>query len=168
MSMGNYLITGRPGSGKTTVIHELQSRGITAHDTDAITGVTQLEDKASGEIIPWPDGPVDWDKCAWNWQEPALSKLLRDSETVFVGAIVGNQQKFYPLFSKIFILTLDVETLEKRLETHEHVRTVEEKSRIIANHFAKQQLLIEQGGIPILNSGPVGLVADEILRVASD
>lgn len=163
--MGKYFITGRPGSGKSTVIRELQRRGLTAYDTDAITGVTKLQDKSTGEIIEWPDGPVDWNRYAWNWQEERIVELINSADTVFLGAIVGNQREFYHLFDKVFVVTIDEVALSRQLETHEHDRVPEEKARLTANHMAKQQLLIDEGGIPITNSGPIDEVADEILQL---
>jgi len=163
--MGKYFITGRPGSGKSTIIRELQRQGFTAYDTDALDGVTKLQDKVTGEIVDWPDGPVDWGHFAWNWQEEQIQRLLASADTVFLGAIVGNQHSFYPLFDKVFVVTIDEKTLSRQLEAHEHKRTPEEKERLAANHMAKQKILIEVGGIPIVNSGPIDKVADKILRL---
>lgn len=163
--MGKYFITGRPGSGKSTVIRELQNRGFTAYDTDALPGVTVLQDKASGEVVEWPDGPVNWDRYVWNWQAKRIAELLASDETVFLGAIVGNQRNFYSLFDKVIVVTIDEQALSHRLETHEHDRTPEEKRRLIANHVKKQQLLIDEGGIPVTNTGSVESIVDEILQL---
>ena len=57
--MGKYLIAGPPGSGKSSVIRELQSKNITAYDADSYPGMTLLEDN-NGNHVPWPSGAIDW------------------------------------------------------------------------------------------------------------
>lgn len=161
--MGKYLITGRPGSGKSTVIYELARRGYQAFDTDELPEVTQLEEQETGKIVPWPNGPVDWSAYRWNWQDKGLRKLLEQEGDIFVGAIVGNQKDYYPLFDKIFALTLSIEALAKRLDTHSHERTSEEKARAIAVHIEKQQRFEDQGLLLISSEQPVTKIADEIL-----
>jgi hypothetical protein len=57
--------------------------------------ITRLEDH-TGRPAEWPEGPVDWSKYAWNWQEAGLQKLLTGTGTAFVAAIVSNQARFIP------------------------------------------------------------------------
>ena len=163
--MGRFLITGRQGSGKTTVIRRLQELGYTAYNTDELEGVTKLQDRLTGEVIGWPEGVVDWNKYAWNWQEEPLKQLLASDDTVFVGAVVGNQRDFYPLFDKIFVLTLDTDTLRKRLSIHEHEshHLPEEIDRISADHEEKQKKYIAEGGSPIQANRSVNEIVDDIL-----
>ena len=166
--MGKYLITGRPGSGKTTVIQELQQRGYQAFNTDDMPEVTQLEEQATGKAVPWPDGVVDWKKYTWNWQEDGLRKLLDLEGDVFIGAIVGNQKEFYSLFDKIFALTISAETLRQRLDSHAHQRTTTEKDQAIAVHNQKQARFREQRLVLIPADGPVNEVVDSILAQLND
>lgn len=161
--MGKYLITGRPASGKTTVIRELQRRGYAAYDTDSLDGVTELEEQSTGKIVPWPDGPVDWNTYIWNWQDDAIRKLLDQKGDVFVGAIVGNQQNYYPLFDKVFALTLSNQTHQERLNTHEHPRTQAEKDKAKANHDLKQARWTDQGLTLISSECTSAEVVDNIL-----
>lgn len=161
--MGKYLITGRSGSGKTTIIEELCRRGYQAFNTDDMTDVTQLEEQRTGKTVPWPNGPVDWTTYIWNWQERGLKKLLERHGEVFVGAIVANQKQYYPLFDKVFALTISTETLLQRLDTHSHNRTDDEKAKAIAVHDEKQNRFKEQGLILISADRPVGEVVDDIL-----
>ncbi len=163
--MGKYLITGRQGLGKTTVIKFLQENGYTAFNTDDLPDVTKLQDRQTGEVIDWPDGKVDWSKYAWNWQEQELKKLLASGKTVFIGAVVSNQVDFYDLFDQVFVLAVDATTLRSRLETHEHEShhlpgVIE---RILTNHETKQKLFIEEGAIPINAKGTTAEIVAEIL-----
>lgn len=130
--MSKYLITGRPGSGKTTVIQELKRLGYRAFNTDELDDVTKLQHRSTGEVVPWPKRPVDWTRFSWNWQEDTLKKLLAGDADVFIGAVVGNQKDFYGLFDKIFVLTVTLETLTQRFKTHEYKRTSEGIKRLLA------------------------------------
>lgn len=161
--MGKYLITGRPGSGKTTIIEALKRRGFLAFNTDDMPEVTKLEEQETGKPVPWPQGAVDWKKYIWNWQEDGLRKLLQTEGDVFIGGIVGNQQKFYPLFDKIFALTISAETLQKRLDSHAHPRTTQEKNGAISVHYNKQARFEKQGLVLIPADGSVNEIIDNIL-----
>jgi broad-specificity NMP kinase len=163
--MSNYLITGSQGSGKTTVIKQLQKLGYTAYNTDDLPDVTKLQDIETGETIEWPDGKVDWSRYAWNWQEKEIMKLLRNDDTVFIGAVVSNQEKFYDLFDKVFIIIVGPETLRRRLLSHEH------KShhlpgfieKMILNHEKRQNEYIKNGAIPVSGEGTPSEIANSIL-----
>ena len=80
--MGKYLIAGPPGSGKSSVIRELQSKNITAYDADSYPGMTLLEDN-NGNHVPWPSGAIDWKKYQWNWQLDLVRKMLKTKKNVF-------------------------------------------------------------------------------------
>lgn len=164
--MGKYLITGRKGSGKTSVIKALQQRGFTAYNTDDLPQATKLQDKNTGEIINWPEGKVDWTKYAWNWQKPEIEKLLASDETVFLGAIAGNQKDFYHLFDKIFVLTVDPNTLRQRLEMHEHSthHLPGEIERMVQDHESKQARMITEGVEEVPCARAIEEVTDDILQ----
>lgn len=165
--MGEYLITGRQGSGKTSVIREIQKRGFTAYNTDDLREVTKLQDKETGELIEWPEeGKVDWTRYAWNWQRPEIERLLASDETVFLGAIVSNQKDFLPLFDKVFILTVDADTLRKRLSNHEHESHHQqgEIERIVADHESKQARMLGENREAIDGTRPIDEIVDDILQ----
>ena len=163
--MGKYLITGRQGSGKTTVIKQLQKLGYTAYNTDDLLDVTKLQDKETKETIEWPEGKVDWSRYAWNWQKPEIEKLLASDEIVFIGAVVSNQVDFYPMFDKVFVITVSVNTLRTRLENHEHSshHLPGEIDRITNDHEKKQASLINEGAEPISGEGTPSETANLIL-----
>ena len=164
--MSKYLITGRQGSGKTTVIKELQKRGYTAYNTDDLSEVTKLQDISTGEVIAWPEGElVDWEKYAWNWQKDALLKLLGSDKNVFVGAVTSNQEQFYPSFNKVFALMLSPNNLRSRLEQHEHEshQIPGQIDRWVANHETKQQRFLKAGAVFIDANKSIDEVVDQIL-----
>jgi broad-specificity NMP kinase len=166
--MSKFLITGRQGCGKTTAIKLLERSSFAAFNTDDIVGATRLENKTTGETIDWPSEKVDWTVYAWNWQRSVIEDLLSRDETVFLGGVVSNQKDFYDLFDKVFVLMVSTGTLEQHLKTHEHAshHLPGEIERILTNHEAKQQALVDDGGIPIdANRSPVEIVQD-ILKIA--
>jgi dephospho-CoA kinase len=161
-----YLITGNAGSGKSTIIKELKNLGYPAYNTDDMPEVSKLQDKVSGKEVNRPDGPADNNKNAWNWQEDALRKLLDSNRTVFVGASMSNQQKFYPLFDKIFALMLDEKTLRHRLQTRTNNtfgKHPEELARTLSTNKRVQDNLLKSGAIAIDATRSIKLVANEIL-----
>ena len=163
--MGKYLITGRQGSGKTTVIKQLQKLGYTAYNADDLPDVTKLQNKETNEPIDWPECKVDWSRYAWNWQKPEIEKLLASDEIVFIGAVVSNQQDFYSMFDKVFVLTVSGNTLKTRLETHEHSshHLSGEIDRITNDHEKKQASFINEGAEPIAGEGTPSEIANSIL-----
>ena len=163
--MSKYLITGRQGSGKTTVIKQLQKLGYTAYNTDDLPNLTKLQDRETGETIEWPDGKVDWSRYAWNWQKPEIEKLLASDEIVFIGAVVSNQVDFYPMFDKVFVITVSINTLKTRLENHEHSshHLPGEIDRITNDHEKKQASFINEGAEPISGEGTPSETAISIL-----
>jgi predicted ATPase len=49
-----YIITGGPGTGKTTLLHELRSRGL-ACVPEAARAIIQQEMQSGGDAVPWRD-----------------------------------------------------------------------------------------------------------------
>jgi len=164
--MGKYLITGVQGSGKTTVIETLKNFGYTAYNTDSVHGSTKLQNIETGDTIDWPKGSVDWGKYAWNWQLEKLIKLLKSDDTVFIGAVVSNQEEYYDIFDKVFVIIVSPETLRKRLSRHEHKShhlpgVIE---RMISNLENRQDEYIKSGLIPVSGEGTPVETANLILK----
>jgi dephospho-CoA kinase len=97
MARANYLISGLPGTGKTSVCEELQLRGYHAIDADKAFGF-QADN-------------------GWIWNDEKLSEVLDDlsSDTLFICGSASNRDKYMDRFAKIFILYVDSETLKTRL-----------------------------------------------------
>lgn len=167
--MGRYLITGRPGTGKSEVTKALAERGYNAHDLEEVPGIVRLEVKATGEPTDWPEGYVDWDYYAWNIHGGNLEKFLgaQGAKDVFVSVSATNQSQFYHLFDKVFALVVsDPQEHRRRLKSrnvHEFGQTDENIERNIAASAQKTAKYIADGAIAVDNARPVDIVVNDIV-----
>jgi broad-specificity NMP kinase len=164
-----YLVTGQAGTGKSSVAEELQRRGFTAYDTDAMEELTWFDHVETG--LPAQPGevqhPIDFRRFAWNWREPALRKLLESADDVFICAITSNTVELLHLFDRIFVLVLDRETLSRRLHertTNSFGKHPAEAEAVLAHNDVIADEWRARGGVPIDANHPLEAVVDEILR----
>jgi hypothetical protein len=107
----NYLIDGVSCAGKTTVCDELQRRGY-----HAIHGDRELAywgDLKTGEPV---DGSAD-EHRAWIWDVEKFRALAADQKqaiTFFCGGS-RNSDRFISLFDEVFVLEIDLDTLNRCL-----------------------------------------------------
>ncbi len=125
MKVMNILVTGMSGSGKTTVARSLHSRGYTAIDTDSATGLSVWIERSTGKpnYNFEPKKAEDWvEKYDWLWDEGALRKLLSTNNVTYFCGSSANQEQFYSLFDKIYLLEVNDELLIHRLtqDNREH------------------------------------------------
>ena len=125
-----YLITGVAGSGKSTIAKELRKRGYAAYDTEE--GFSYYVDKKSGQRVSYPANPsFEWyENHERVFDEKVLKNLFNKhaKELLFICSITANQKKYYPDFNKIFLLTIDKNTLIKRIGSRRD------------NHFGKHPI----------------------------
>jgi len=111
MGSKNYLIDGVSCAGKTTVCNELQRRGYQAIHGDrelAYWGVLN-----AGKPI---NGQAD-EQRSWIWNVEKVSALAADNNhpaTFFCGGS-RNSDQFIDLFDGVFVLEIDLDTLNRRL-----------------------------------------------------
>jgi dephospho-CoA kinase len=151
-----YLITGNAGSGKSTVISELKKQGYVAYDTDSTPDVTMF--------IPNTSPGLAYRSV---WDKTVLQSLLSSSDTVFIGGSVTNQQEFYPLFDKIFALTLDKHTLKERLTTrtsNDTGKDPEDLQFLLDIHDRVQSNLVAANAVTIDASQALNKVVEEIVK----
>ena len=111
MGIKNYLIDGVSCAGKTTVCNELQRCGY-----HAIHGDNELAywgDLKTGE----PAYGSSDEHFAWIWNVEKVRALVADQNhaaTFFCGGS-RNSDRFIALFDEVFVLEIDLDTLNQRL-----------------------------------------------------
>lgn len=165
MGVKNYLIDGVSCAGKTTVCAELQRRG-----HHAIHGDRELAywgDLKTGDPV---GGGAD-EHRTWMWDVEKVRALVADKNhaaTFFCGGS-RNSGRFIDLFDGVFVLEVDLDTLNRRLAArpeNEWGGTASE-----GESFARLQHETKEGfpenAIPIDATAPLSSVVDTILENAN-
>jgi gluconate kinase len=165
MGVKNYFIDGVSCAGKTTVCDELQRRGY-----HAIHGDRELAywgDLKTGEPV---DGSAD-EHRAWIWDVEKVRALVADQKhaaTFFCGGS-RNSDRFIGLFDDVFVLEIDLDTLNRRLAVrpeNEWGGTASEgESFARLQHATKEGL--PENAILIDATAPLSRVVDTILEHAN-
>ncbi len=169
MGIRNYLIEGVSGSGKTSVCHELRRRGYhaingdreLAYQGDPNTGepVTGLADESVMDSLTWGHAHHIWDV------DKVKSVVADHSNAIsfFCGGS-RNFSRFIDLFDAVFVLEIDLETLNRRLAGRpedEFGGRARERELIARLHATKEDT--PKGGVVIDATAALERVVDEIL-----
>lgn len=161
MGLKNYLIDGVSCAGKTTVCAELQRRGF--HAVHGDRELAYWGDQHTGE--PVASGADE--RRAWIWDLAKVRALAADhahAATFFCGGS-RNADRFIGLFDGVFVLDIDLATLNRRLAArpaHAWGGTASE-----GQAFARFQHATKEGlpgsAIVIDATAPLARVVDAIL-----
>src|SRR4029079_4463998 len=111
MGIKNYAIDGVSCAGKITVCDELQRRGYHAIHGDR--ALAYWGDPNTGAPVPGCAGA----QRTWMWNVATVSALVADrthAATFFCGGS-RNADRFIDLLDGVFVLAIDLETLNRRL-----------------------------------------------------
>ncbi len=158
MGVKNYLIEGVSGTGKTSVCDELQRRGY-----HAIHGDRELAyqgDPITGKPL------AGFSHKHHIWDVDKVTALVADQSyaaSFFCGGS-RNFERFIDLFDGVFVLEIDLGTLNRRLVTRpedEWGGQASEREFIARLHATKED--IPQNAIIIDATAPLSGVVDKIL-----
>jgi gluconate kinase len=165
MGIKNYLIEGGSGTGKTTVCKELQRRGYYA-----INGDNELAYRGDPET-GYPTNGLTHDSVSDSehhiWHVDKVRALVASQEeavTFFCGGS-RNFSKFIDLFDGVFVLEVDRDTLNRRLDERsedEWGGKQTERELIMRLHQTKGDT--PRDGIVVDATAPIARVVDEIVR----
>jgi broad-specificity NMP kinase len=166
MGKRNYLIEGVSGTGKTSVCHELCRRGYTAFNGDR--DLRRGKNKPNGDpLTEYPSAEMRHANNFWDVEKVRQLAADQTTEASFFCGGTRNLDEFIDVFDKVFILDVDVETLNYRLDTRENDdwgKSKEERELILRLHATKEDL--PSGAIVIDATQPLVKVVDEIIRQA--
>ncbi|MEV4457156.1 AAA family ATPase [Microbispora sp. NPDC049633] len=158
MKPAKILITGMSGTGKSTALQILGSRGHRVVDTDY------------GHWSHWvtlPDGSPDW-----VWREDAIAELLTGHEegALFVAGCKSNQGTFYPLFDHVVLLSAPAEVLLARVAertNNPYGKRPEERDAILEHLRVVEPLLRATATMEIDANAPIEHVVRQIEELAA-
>ena len=168
-SMPKIYITGVSGTGKSTLAAELNKRGFLAFDVDVVPGLCHWQDKETKEMAEYSYGADKEWLAAHDWvaDEEQLSKLLKKADTVVVLGMTSNQERYFHLFDKIFLLRCSPEVFISRIDArtnNDFGKGKSEQEHILSWHKNFEKRMIDKGAVPINTEQPIEAVAEIIFR----
>ena len=150
--MPAVLVTGMSGTGKSTVLAELERRGHRVVDTD----VGGWVDESGPERL---------------WREERIAALLdaHDDGALFVAGTVANQGRFRPRFDAVVLLSAPADVLLERIATRTNNsfgKRGAERAAILRDLADVEPLLRAGATAEIDTRAPVEDVADELEALA--
>lgn len=114
----SILVTGTPGSGKTTLVQYAESVGDQRFfDADEVAKLCEWREFETGKVLGYvtahkETGLDDWyKKYGWYWREDAMKEFLHKNPDAILCGSSENIADFYKLFDKIVIMKKTEEEL---------------------------------------------------------
>ncbi len=114
------LITGAPGTGKTSLCKYALANGLNVLDADDIAGLCEWRKYDDGSVIGSvedviPEGGDTWYKTyGWYWKKEDMQKLLANKNLILCGS-ADNIMDYYRFFDRIIILYKNRDDLSHNL-----------------------------------------------------
>lgn len=169
--MAYFYITGVSGVGKSSVVQELNKRGILAYDIDTVPNLCHWRNKSTLEKANYYSGiGKDWlEQHDWICDKKMLTELLgHGADNVVIAGIASNQNEFLNLFDKIVLLHCNKETLLDRLTNrngdNDFAKDKSEQEHVLSWYKDYENELLNQGAIAINTEEPLTMVVEKILN----
>ncbi|HKW22860.1 MAG TPA: AAA family ATPase [Ktedonobacterales bacterium] len=165
--MKRILVTGMSGTGKSTVIGELATRGYKAVDADTDEYSEWVKVVGNTSAL----GSPAWGARDWVWREDRMQALLstEDADVLFVSGCAANMRTFLPQFDHVVLLSAPADILVERLRTrttNSYGKDPEEITRMLELVETVEPLLRRAAGHEIDTSAPLSDVVAALLRLA--
>jgi thymidylate kinase len=155
----NFLIEGVSGTGKSAVCEELRRRG--RHAVNGDRELAYQGDPETGE----PTDTATHENHIWRVDRVRALVADRTAPVTFFCGGSRNFAKFIDLFDGVFVLDVDVDTLNRRLDDRVGENwgaRPAERELILRLHRTGEDL--PPAGVAIDATAPLERVVDEILR----
>jgi dephospho-CoA kinase len=167
--MKRILITGMSGTGKSSVIAELATRGYKSIDADSPEYSEWVE--VSGDTSAL--GSPEWGARDWMWREDRIQDLLstEDADLLFVSGCAANMGTFLSQFDHVVLLSAPAEVIVERLTTrttNTYGKRPEEVACTLELMEAIEPRLRRVADHEIDASSPLDDVVAALLRIAGE
>ena len=167
------LITGIAGTGKSTIIKELNQRGIISLDLHDVPDLFFWQDKRTKTKVNYtPVHSRDWfDTVDRLCDINRLKEMFGQYDDIIMAGTTsgGNQKEFLSLFDKIILLQCDTQILIHRMETRTNKsgygRTKAEQEDNVEWQKEYDPLLISRGAIPVNTEGDIDEVVEKVIEI---
>lgn len=159
MKRSIIFITGMSGSGKSTVLKELASKGYATIDTD-------------NEGYCSYDYDERYQECGWLWKEDEIKGIVNNhlEGVLFISGTVSNQGKFYSYFNEIIYLSAPLSILLVRVQKRANNRygQTDKERKTIQSDFEQFDAMIKASATTVIDATKdLEKVVEEVESIAA-